>query len=34
MPIAVAIDVEGGDQLQVVANVQAVDLDNQQVDFG
>ena len=34
MPIAVAIDVEGGDQLQVVANMQAIDLDNQQVDFG
>ena len=32
MPIAVAIDAEGGDQHQVVANMQAIDLDNQQVD--
>ena len=31
-PIAVAIDVEGGDQHQVGANMQAIDLDNQQVD--
>ena len=34
MPIAVAIDMEGGDQHQVVANMQAIDLDSQQVDFG
>ena len=32
MPIAVAIDAEDGDQHQVVANMQAIDLDNQQVD--
>jgi hypothetical protein len=34
MTIAVAIDVEGGDQHQVVANMQAITLHNQQVDFG
>ena len=34
MPIAIAINSEGGDQHQVVANMQAIDLDNQQVDFG
>ena len=34
MLIAVAIDAEGGDQHQVVANMQAITLHNQQVDFG
>jgi hypothetical protein len=34
MLIAVAIDAEGGDQHQVVANMQAIDLDDQQVELG
>jgi hypothetical protein len=34
MLIAVVIDAEGGDQHQVVANMQAIDLDDQQVEFG
>ena len=34
MLIAVAIDAEGGDQHQVVANMQPIDLDDQQVEFG
>ena len=34
MLIAVAFDAEGRDQYQVVANMQAVDLDDQQVEIG
>ena len=34
MLIAVAVDAEGGDQHQVVANMQAIDLDDQQVELG
>jgi hypothetical protein len=31
---AVSFDAEGGDQHQVVANMQPIDLDDQQVEFG